>query len=80
MNDEQILNEINSVMSEMSKKPLNTDSDISLDSVLDSIELIDFLISIERKFGVKITENSLRQDNLSQIKNLIAYIGQKQTK
>jgi acyl carrier protein len=70
----EYLTEINNILNSLGKDKVNLEDDLTKDSILDSIELIDFLINVEKKYNVKISENSIYESNLSNINNLIKYL------
>lgn len=62
---------------EVPKTSLEAEANLLDEAVIDSLQLIDFLILIEDDFGVKITRNDLLENNLGKLPELAKFIHSK---
>lgn len=53
---------------------LTENSNIIEDDLLDSMELVTFLVDIESEFGVEITADDFIKNELSKISDLMSYL------
>jgi acyl carrier protein len=72
MDNNDILDSINNILKEMDKKSADMNTDLL--SLLDSIEQLDFLISLESVFNVKISQPQLKDESLGKIEKLVGHI------
>lgn len=76
MNNDEMLEKIKKLI----KKIINTnEKDITMETdvrelKVDSLDLLNYLFSIEETFGIKIPNEAVEENNLFIVKSLIAYI------
>ncbi|MCL4539967.1 MAG: acyl carrier protein [Bacteroidetes bacterium] len=59
----------------ISAELLQTDPNLFRDAVLDSMLAIDYIIEIEREFGVKLDIQAIGEGELGKISDMAEYIG-----
>lgn len=69
---EQLLEILSGILEEPPK--YQEGADIFEDFGLDSLDQIEFLFSIEQKFGVKIVDDTFEEQGLRQFDRLAAYL------
>lgn len=74
MDPSDTLIQIQTILERMGKRNITLATDLTKESILDSIELIDFIVAIQKKFGVKISEKELFSRELNRISNMVAYL------
>lgn len=76
LNNDEMLEKIKKLI----KKIINTnEKDITMETdvrelKVDSLDLLNYLFSIEETFGIKIPNEAVEENNLFIVKSLIAYI------
>lgn len=76
LNNDEMLEKIKKLI----KKIINTnEKDITMETDVrelkaDSLDLLNYLFSIEETFGIKIPNEAVEENNLFIVKSLIAYI------
>lgn len=71
------LKDINEILVSMDKEKVSLQNDFDDEGILDSIELIDFFVSIEKKFGLKVAESEIYENGLTKVSTLISYLDSK---
>lgn len=68
------LEKINEILKKIGKNPVKATDDFDALGILDSIEIIDFFVSIEKMYNTKISENTISEKKLTNVSNLINYL------
>lgn len=76
---EETIQKLQEILKSMGKRNIDLSNDLKNESILDSIETIDFLIMVEKEFNVNITEEDYNK-KLSSLSNLVEYIELNQKK
>jgi len=71
------LESINLILSNMGKDSVSPDNDFDKEGILDSIEMVDFFVSLEKEFGIKISEDEIYGDGLTKVSTLISHLESK---
>ena len=74
MNSNDALKEIQALLGRMGKRNVTLDTDLTKESILDSIEMIDFIVAIQKRFGIKISEREIFSKELYKIANMVAFL------
>jgi acyl carrier protein len=76
---EETIQKLKEILKSIGKRNVDISNDLVKESILDSIETIDFLIMVEKEFNLKITEEDYNK-KLSLLSNLVDYIESNQNK
>lgn len=76
---EGTIQKLQEILKSMGKRNIDLSNDLKNESILDSIETIDFLIMVEKEFNVKITEEDYNK-KLSSLSSLVEFIELNQNK
>ena len=61
---------------ELSEIEIDSEMDLTKQG-MDSLDVLDYVLAVEAKFGIKIDNDEFDEESLGQIKNLVAFLASK---
>jgi acyl carrier protein len=58
---------------------LSNDDSFLDKGIIDSTGIMEVIFFLEEEFGIQVEDEEMMPENLDSVKNIVAYIGQKQT-
>lgn len=74
MVQKETLEKVQRILERMGKRNITEHTDLTKESILDSIETIDFIVGMQKRFGVKISERDFFSKGLSKVSDLVAFL------
>jgi len=74
---EDYLKNINQILFKIGKDSVSLENDLDKEGILDSIEIVDFFVSLEKEYGLKISQDQIYGDGLTKISTLVSYLESK---
>lgn len=74
MTETEVLFEIQQLLRKHGNDKIGLDTDLVKEDVLDSIEIIDFMVAVEKKFNIKLSQQEFVSRELNKVRNLTTFL------